>query len=232
MKRQRYLSKRKNDQVMWLTTFAQNIEAVAAKLGLDATSVKADALWMAFVLGPWREALRTFSKGATSYITNIEEGGGNSELHDLPVAALPTPPPGVVSVPFGAMRRITKFVQKVKNAPEYDESMGRRLQIIGSENVSLHPAPELILEAADGRERAGVNVYFKKLGHYGLLLESRVLPDGEWGFVNICTDSPYLDERPLRVPGQPEMREYRARFWDRGEANGDWSDIPRIVVGT
>ena len=30
--------------------------------------------------------------------------------------------------------------------------------------------------------------------------------------------------------GQPEVREYRMRFWDKGTPNGDWTDIVRITV--
>jgi hypothetical protein len=53
---------------------------------------------------------------------------------------------------------------------------------------------------------------------------------GAWEFLTIDTESPYLDERPLAVAAQPEVREYRMRFWDKGTANGDWTDVAKVTV--
>ena len=41
---------------------------------------------------------------------------------------------------------------------------------------------------------------------------------------------PYTDARPLLVPGQAEVREYRARFYDDNVPNGAWCDVARITV--
>jgi hypothetical protein len=231
MKRQRYLSRRLSDQVLWLTNFAEEIDDVAAQLGLDASGVKADALWLAFVQGPWRASLRSFSKASTAYLRDMKKRRDEAVASPLPIASLPVPPPGVVPVPPGAMRRITKFVQELKLADGYDASLGQRLKIIGSEDAAVRLAPEVSLELFEGLNRAGVNVHFTKFGHYAVVVESRPGPEAPWEPVTIATDSPFLDERPLRVPGQPEMREYRLRFWDRGHANGEWSNVSRIAVG-
>jgi hypothetical protein len=34
----------------------------------------------------------------------------------------------------------------------------------------------------------------------------------------------------LLVATQPEVREYRLRFWDKGTPNGDWCDVVKITV--
>ena len=39
-----------------------------------------------------------------------------------------------------------------------------------------------------------------------------------------------MDERPLAVATVPEVREYRARFWDKGTPNGDWCDVGKVTV--
>jgi hypothetical protein len=207
------------------------VEEIATQLGLDATGVKADALWLAFVQGAWRPAVRSFAKSASSYVEDMQEGRFPAETNALPPALLPVPPPGVVSVPFGAMRRITSFVRRVKSAPGYQAGLGELLGIIGSEDAAAHPVPEFSLELAVGTERAGVNIYFTKFGHYAVVIESRSGPEALWESLAICARGPFLDERPLRVPGQPEMREYRLRFWDRGVANGEWSGVSRLAVG-
>jgi hypothetical protein len=37
-------------------------------------------------------------------------------------------------------------------------------------------------------------------------------------------------DRPLLNPAQPEVREYRLRFWDKGTPNGAWSEVQKITV--
>ena len=32
------------------------------------------------------------------------------------------------------------------------------------------------------------------------------------------------------VAGQPEVREYRMRFWDKGTPNGDWTPVQKQTV--
>lgn len=36
---------------------------------------------------------------------------------------------------------------------------------------------------------------------------------------------------PLLVANTPEVRKYRLRYWDKGLANGDWSDTATSTVG-
>ncbi len=45
------------------------------------------------------------------------------------------------------------------------------------------------------------------------------------------TNSPYLDARVPLVPGQPEVRQYRARWRDDDLPFGDWSGIVQVSVG-
>jgi hypothetical protein len=35
----------------------------------------------------------------------------------------------------------------------------------------------------------------------------------------------------LVEPKLPEVREYRLRWWDKGEPNGEFSPVQKIVVG-
>jgi hypothetical protein len=49
--------------------------------------------------------------------------------------------------------------------------------------------------------------------------------------LGINTDGAFLDERPLLVAGQPEVRQYQLRFWDKGAETGAWSDTITVTVG-
>ncbi|MCZ7580402.1 MAG: hypothetical protein M5U21_06240 [Fimbriimonadaceae bacterium] len=50
---------------------------------------------------------------------------------------------------------------------------------------------------------------------------------GDADFITIGFDSsePYLDSRAPVVAGQPEVRQYRARYHDTSGPIGTWSDI-------
>ena len=74
-----------------------------------------------------------------------------------------------------------------------------------------------------------MKINFHKNGHMGVWIET--LTGGAWVFLAIDTEIPYLDDRPLAVAGAPEVRKYRLRYWDKGIANGDWSDVATITVG-
>ena len=54
---------------------------------------------------------------------------------------------------------------------------------------------------------------------------------GPWEMLAIDLESPYFDERPLLVAGQPEVREYRMRWYDKDGPNGDWSPVQKVTVG-
>ena len=70
----------------------------------------------------------------------------------------------------------------------------------------------------------------KRWGHAGLQIESR-RGGGEWEEVGILATRGYRDTRPLLVAGQPEVREYRGRFWDGSEEiSGEWSAVGTVTV--
>jgi len=71
---------------------------------------------------------------------------------------------------------------------------------------------------------------FFKDGHTGIYAEVRI-NGGAWLFLANSDQSPILDDRPLLVPGQAEVRQYRFRFFDDGQAHGAWSDTIKVTVG-
>jgi len=40
-----------------------------------------------------------------------------------------------------------------------------------------------------------------------------------------------LDNTPLLAANTPETREYRMSSWNKGEANGDWTAVQKVMVG-
>ena len=147
----------------------------------------------------------------------------------LPTFTPPALPAGVAPVPPGVLTRLFDLVSEIKENDAYTETMGLALGIVGSAVPPSQPVPGLKAEVIQGGGCQCVKLSFVKYGHMGVYLESR-RGAGAWEFLAIDTDSPYLDERPLLAAPTPEVREYRARYWDKGTPNGDWTDVVKVTV--
>ncbi|MCG3148844.1 MAG: hypothetical protein PCFJNLEI_02293 [Verrucomicrobiae bacterium] len=236
MNSQRYYPNRISAQVPWLENFRTKVPALVVPLSLPPAHVDACVAscdFMIYVLSPWLTAVRAFGPAATAAMDLLLNGTGPDAVV-LPVFNLPALPPGVAPVPPGALNRLFDLVQVIKNSPGYTETIGQDLNIIGpaasASSASALAAPDPKLKLMDGTGQKAVLLTFKKNGHMGVTIEWR-FPNGQWQFLAVDTESPYLDDRPLQVAGTPEVREYRMRYWDKGFPNGDWSDVDSITVG-
>ena len=93
-----------------------------------------------------------------------------------------------------------------------------------------HPTPEFTAKVEDTPECQIVRLKFTKFDHAGVYIQCR-LNGGAWKFRAVATITPYVDAAPLRVANTPETREYRMRFWDKDEPNGDWTAVTKVTVG-
>jgi hypothetical protein len=231
MKRQNYYPSRIGDQIVWLENFRTKLPGYTAALGLVQGKVDdavASARFVVYVLSQWLAAVRALGPSATDAVDLLLNGDGNDPLV-LPTFVAPALPQGVAPVAPGALWRIFDLVTEIRAADAYTSAIGQDLGLIGAEDTTVRPAPTIKLTVGTGAGVQSVNIAFRKFGHMGVHLESR-RNGGAWEFLAIDTESPYTDERPLLVAGTPEVREYRARFWDKGTPNGDWTDVARATV--
>lgn len=227
--RQAYYPSRISSQVTWLQNFKTKLPGYATTLGLasgDVTAAVADASWLTYVLGSWLTSVRAWGPSCTDYVEDIQTGSGTPALPTFTAPAVPT---GVVPVEAGALGRIFDLAGEIKRAAGYTEAIGTDLGIVGSEDAADHPVPGLKVTVIQGASSQVARLAFTKYTHQGVYLESR-RGTGDWAMVGIDTESPYLDERPLLAAGQPETREYRARYWDKGTPNGDWTDTAQVTL--
>ena len=234
MPKQSYYPSRKNDQAVWLENFIQKAPGITTPLGLLPAKVDAavaSAKWVHYVINQWIVAVRVFSQAATG-AENASTDGKGSSVVVLPTFTAPTPPTGTVPVLPGALPRIFDLVREIKESDGYTEAIGQDLQIIAHEDATAHPVPGIKLKLLDGESGSGqyVKLHVVKFGHDGVVLECR-RNGGAWESLGIVMRSPFLDKRALLVAGEAEMREYRARFYDKGAVNGDWSPLIKIAVG-
>ena len=234
MKRQNYYPSRIGDQANWHDNFATKIGNHATNLTLDPAEVTArvaDAKWCHYVLGTWLTAVRAFSPSTTDAVDLVLTGVPDAENNP---AALPTftAPAlgGVVPQPPGALLRIFNFIAQIKRKASFTDVIGSDLRVIGSEFTEKN-LPKLTARVIQGTTHQVVRLNFAKYTHQGVYFESRRGVGGTWEFLTIDTEDPYVDERPLLTASQPEVREYRARFWDKGTPNGEWTDVATVTVG-
>jgi hypothetical protein len=115
-------------------------------------------------------------------------------------------------------------VRTIKAALGYTEGIGLQMGIVGSEDTVEHFFPELYLKVEQGPVCQCVRLRFKKWEHYAAAIYSQ-RGNGDLELLGIASETPFIDEHPLLVPGQPEVRSYRACFWDGGSENGDCTPI-------
>ena len=59
-----------------------------------------------------------------------------------------------------------------------------------------------------------------------------LLPISEFGFsaLGSSTGSHFVDTRPVKVPGQPEWRDYRICWWDHSTPSMVFGPVLRVIV--
>ncbi len=76
-----------------------------------------------------------------------------------------------------------------------------------------------------------ITLIFKKKGVDALVIYGRLRGTLGWTKLGIDTSSPYIDGRPLAVPGVAEIREYMGRGMVNDEEIGLESDIVSVTYG-
>ncbi|MCX7111368.1 MAG: hypothetical protein NTX45_14820 [Proteobacteria bacterium] len=125
---------------------------------------------------------------------------------------------------------IHRLMEGFTSCPHYTDAIGQDLGIVPIPDNSDHPVPQFTAALEQGPKGSRVRIDYTKYGHQGVAIESRS-NGGAWESLAIVTQKPTYDDRPLAVPGIPESHDYRMRWWDKDEANGEWSAVQTVLVG-
>ncbi len=236
MKRNDYYPNALPERPEWHQNFAAKLLIYGPTLTLTTSQVNngvADNLILAYGLGEWISNVREFAPACTASLTDLATGTGGDPFVFIAYNAppLPTLPVGITAVLPGALDRTFALVKVIKGMPGYTEAIGIDLGIVGAEATTdaLHPTFTLKAEGAGSGGCNCVKIRHVRYGHYAVAVYSK-RGTGDFELLGISAEAVFMDERPLLVPGQPEIRQYKERFWDAGTENGDWSDIGSITV--
>ena len=149
----------------------------------------------------------------------------NTPLPGTPVA------PTVGALPAGALAacvaRARQRAERIKAHPAYTVAIGEDCRIVAPAAATAPSNPEL---KAVTQTDFAVRLTFAMRGHDQLEIQSKRGAELDFSLLAYDTNSPYLDARTALTPGQPEVRQYRARYRDDDQPVGDWSDIVQVTA--
>lgn len=224
MKRQDYYPGTLPEQLLWLLNFANQLPQYATVLQLTAAELEdavADARWVAYVIGPWRNAIRVHSASATKALELAQTGKGAGPL-ELPGFTAPLLPENVVPRPAGALKRVFRRVLLIKNHRACTPAIRSALRLDTIADSRNHPVPTFTLELRHTGEHETAVGKVRKWGHRSYTVQSRRAGE-DWTTLGFYVRPTFTDKRPLLVPGQPELRDYRVAYIRKDDSLSAWS---------
>jgi len=217
-----YIPTEEGALVVWFNDHAAGVTTHGATVGLSAgeiTQATTDAATVSHGVN-----------GRSLYNSKAQEFTAYKDI--LLYAPINTPLPGTPAVPavgtlgLGALTacvaRARARAERMKAHPNYTQAIGEDCRIVSRAEPPPPTQPTLQAQVLTGFQ---VGILFAMLGHAQIEIVTRRAGETEWTLLTFDTNSPYLDARAPLVAGQPEVREYRARFRDNDIPVGDWSDI-------
>jgi ribosome-associated translation inhibitor RaiA len=125
------------------------------------------------------------------------------------------------------IKEIRKMVRRYKASatPKPDLIAGLHLICKGQPMNEQELKPILKPKLVAG----GVSLGFKNHGLYPVSIYGRYPGDMDWQLIGREIKSPFIDKRPLRVKGQPEIREYMAFYNDAVRDIGQMSAVVEMT---
>lgn len=215
------------DLIVWFNDHSAGVSTHGAAVGLaagDITQAATDATLVGLAVNG-RSLLESKKQEFTAYKNLILYAPINTPLPTLPVM------PALGAIPVGALAscvaRARQRAERIKSHPSYTVAIGEDCRIVAPVAPVGASDPTLKAVALTGYQ---VRLTFAMAGHDQLEIHSKRGGETSFTALGFDTNSPYIDGRAPLVAGQPEQRQYRARFLDDDAPSGDWSDIVAVTA--
>lgn len=223
-----YLPAKANERMVWLKHLAGRLPDYQALLDIsagDINSVQADS--DAYEYGVISNLMvHQHSQAVYAYLFALSnQTSGTLPLEFPATTALGTPP---AAVKPGIFPRVRRLIKRLKSHPNYTPNMGESLGVEGPmrPHVPLHPPRVKAISEGGGIVRLN---WFKGTAS-GVRIQSMRGDETGWTVIGHDTHSPFMDTRPLLVPGQPEQRSYRLIYLRGDDPVGEPSDAVVAVA--
>lgn len=231
MKKSSYIPNGNAQRGTWLSNLNNKlVPALVTLLGLsadDKTGLNADTLAFMYSL-VLTESSKTFEHQCVTYQLVLRNGPQGKAVEVVPVFNILGVAPEAVAA--GIFTRARKLIRKIKASPNYTDTIGQALGIIGSD-AEAKSAQDEVMPILSGKMVAGfAQIKYIKGANDGIKLESRRGTETNFTLLEKINKSVYTDTRPNLIAGQPEKREYRAWFFKNDEVVGQVSAVITITV--
>jgi hypothetical protein len=188
----------------WLTTFKNKLAANAASLGITAADTT---------------IYQNQCDALIAAIATVDDA--KKQLKNKVVAK--------DAVRSDTITNIRTLVNRIKNNAAYTPAIGSDMGIITSTPVfdGANAKPTLTISQSGGQ----LIIKFDKQKSNGVKIYSKRGSEANFSFLALDTHSPYHDNRPNTVAGQPETRQYYAYYIDTNDEQfGLQSDVGSVTV--
>ena len=227
MAKQFYLPLTEEAKVTWLNNLASKLPNHSATLGISTetvTSVQKDAAMFSYMIN----LVNSFKAGLServSYKDIIKNAPEGTAVGPVPVFNHIAPP---TVVPAGIFIRVRRLVKNIKSNPNYNDSIGNDLGIIGAETdeAILEMKPVLKVKLSAGKPE----IIWKK-GNADSIDLYVDRGDGK-SYVYLANDSApnYTDTAILSNGAKVSEWKYKGIYRIKDEQVGQFSDEISVVV--
>ena len=220
-----YMPRTDNDKAIWLANFVEKLKLYDVALSISPATITQletdrDIFVGALVLV---EQLKDSLEGVTAFKNNLRDGGDSLVAPSIPV--MPPLPPTIQNDIFG---RVRKLVRVIKGNPNYSESIGDSLRIIGEDTPDPSGTWKPILSVTF--QASVPTLKWKKGKSNGIKLWVDRGDGQGFRFLVINTKAAYTDTHPLPPAGQTALWKYQAVYLVKDEEVGLISDILDVTV--
>ena len=199
-----YLPKNDGDMLKWINNFSENLSTYADALGLPPDVVS---------------AMQGNCKNIGSGINDCTQAQAQAKQAVAEKLAILKENTDALRTGIGQFKKNKGFT----------EAIGKALGVMGVDDP-VDPTtykPKISADVFPGH----VTVKFTKKGVQGVNIYSKLKGEENWVKLAFDSYSPYEDNRPLHVPGTPEVRQYVAMGVIHDHEIGQMSDIIQVTYG-
>ena len=226
----RYLPKDDPGKAKWLKQFASKIPTYASALGItpaEQTSIENDSAMYDYIVTTMHPAYKSRVQDITSFKNIMRDGPLGTPSPSIPAPlSLPAAP---TAVEPGIFRRVAKFVQRLKNHPNYTKNMGKDLGIIGEE-LSFNKS-ELKPKLKGALDANRPKIIWKK-GRFADSIDLYVdrQLNNNYEYLANDTRKDYIDDYPMPPDVASVVYRYKGIYRIGDEQVGQFSDPITITV--